>query len=124
MVFFVFFYDRLICDRMEVLRMLSSDRNKKARKGGPPRRRWVLHYYVQHGRNTRKLVHFYLPDLTTSGVGTRRRATLQVLLSQAKRQGVRLRLVDLCLLVSSSMATIKRDLKELRQEPPDGIWDS
>ena len=75
--------------------------------------RWVVHYYAPSGRNTKKLVNFYLSS-PTKGVSDSRRRSLQSILEQAKRQGVKLRVKDLCLLLSASAATVKRDLKDLR----------
>ncbi len=82
--------------------------------------RWVVHYYAPLGRNTKRLVNFYLSSKHSSA-SNKRRLSLQVILEQAQRQGVKLRVKDLCLLLSSSAATVKRDLRSLKGQNNEGL---
>jgi len=75
----------------------------------------VLRYWVKEGRSSRRMVTFSLKDEHNCNVDILRRQRLINIITQASNQGVRLRLVDLCLLLSTSRATVKRDLRELRQ---------
>ena len=75
--------------------------------------KWVVHYYTPSGKNSRRRVTFYLTS-PYRGVSDNRKKSIKDILAQARRQGVKIRVKDLCLILSASQATVKRDLKALR----------
>jgi len=77
----------------------------------------TLVYYVRTGGNTLKGIKLNLccdedkEHLLSGGVSALRRQRLRRLINEAMRQGARLSYRDLSLLLLTSKATIKRDLK-------------
>jgi len=79
----------------------------------------ILRYLVYSGKDSLREVRLTVcdeADMALAGLAKKRRARIRRLLEEARSQGVRLTYTDLCMILLSSRATLKRDIRVLRSE--------